>query len=129
MYNVLHNTRCTLVTVHRTLHTARCTLFTVHRLHSAPLDTFQPVMEVVAKSNDVTNSSSTVGLAFSQCGRHLAIPTTAGLTLVTRGGGGVWGAPRPAGMALAKGELATALALSCEGDLLMVATNKVAICS
>ena len=86
------------------------------------------VTEVVAKSNDVTNSSSTVGLAFSQCGRHLAIPTTAGLTLVTRGegGGGVWGAPRPAGMALAKGELATALAWSCEGDLLLVATNKVA---
>ena len=45
------------------------------------------VMEVVAKSNDVTNSSSTVGLAFSQCGRHLDIPTTAGLTLVSRGKG------------------------------------------
>ena len=33
MYNVLHNTRCTLVTVHRTLHAARysqCTDCTVH---------------------------------------------------------------------------------------------------
>ena len=84
------------------------------------------VPEVVAKSNDVTNSSSTVGLAFSQCGLHLAIPTTTGLTLVTRGEGGVWGAPRLAGMTLAKGELATSLAWSGEGDLLMVATNKVA---
>jgi hypothetical protein len=85
------------------------------------------VTEVVAKSNDVTNSSSTVGLGFSQCGQHLAITTTAGLTLVSRGEGGVWGAPRMAGpgMTLAEGELATGLAWSCEGDLLLVATNKV----
>ena len=39
--------------------------------------------------------------------------------------GGVWGAPRLAGMALVKEELATALAWSCQGDLLLVATNKV----
>ena len=42
-----------------------------------------------------------------------------------RGVGGVWGAPRLAGMALVKEELATALAWSCQGDLLLVATNKV----
>ena len=84
-------------------------------------------MEVVAKSNDVTNSSSTVGLGFS--GRHLATPNTAGLTLVSKDVGGVRGVPRLAGMALAKGERATALARSCEGDLLMVATIKVAIYS
>ena len=37
----------------------------------------------------------------------------------------MWGAPRMAGMTLAKGELATSLGWSGEGDLLLVATNKV----
>lgn len=78
---------------------------------------------VVAKSNDVTNSTSVVGLAFSPCGTHLAVPTATGLTVLTRGEGESWGTQRAVALPAAQGA-PTCLAWSAEGELLLVATSK-----
>jgi len=82
------------------------------------------LQNVVAKSSDVNNSSSLVGLQFSWDGLRLAVPSGDGLTLLDREEGGSWGEPKTVSLQLAQGELATALCWSPCGGLIMVGTSK-----
>ena len=82
------------------------------------------LQSVVAKSSDVNNSSSLVGLQFSWDGLRLAVPSGDGLTHLDREEGGSWGEPKTVSLQLAQGELATALCWSPCGGLIMVGTSK-----
>lgn len=97
---------------------------TVRLWNPATKTVLRTLPNIVAKSSDVNNSTSLVGLQFSWDGLRLAVPTGSGLTVIDREEGGSWKEPKTIALTLAQGELATALSWSPCGSLILVGTSK-----